>query len=442
MKKRKPSRKIVKDKPKKKNYLPAIALGVLGSIIAGLILYLLLTEESRARGDKFVLRWPFTPAKITDAKLQEAVAKFPDTVRELRSVRGRIENEGYDLAPGLIDRALLQTLCRLVASEETDEAKLKNNCFKVGVLAGDPGAIAPATKQAWAKKIYQIEYDSSKGFTVDGIIDDREARALQELTLNNLRQNFTEKTKPTLLALDGDIRSTDPLVQDTLVQTLLPKTLKLNTAEEASDGNRGSKEKRELQAQAPWMNAIYNFQIKQKLPADKIAYGLVTGPDDPTYQKIEQALVTELKVPDPVMENARRQFARTKQGIDGAIRAIYNGLVNDKSLKTSLKNRYPDIFETKSSGVNELNVQLEEDIKEKFLQFLGVRSHSLDFDFLATIDEPLQLKEEKWTTAIYRYQKYQQNQKNADGTLFAGGNLSRSIIDTIGRQLRDELRFY
>jgi hypothetical protein len=448
MKKRRPSKRVrkeKKDKPKKQFNLIAIALLLLGVVVTSLMVYVLVAESNQDRTNrKFAFRWPFTSEKISDNQLREAVAKFPETHRVLQSVKNRIEAEGYQFRSPLIDYVLLKNLCLSIIPDQNKKEKIKSDCLDFQLLSQEVGEISPATKQAWARTIYRAEYDRNQELTIDGIIDDREGRTLQEETVATLDKDFSKITRGKIVSLLADIRSTDDLVPDELIQKRLETILKINpsTAENTTT-NRDKKARNiaRVNAQAEWINRIYDFQIAHGLPAAKIEYGVIASAQDPTYEKLKQAIINDIKVPFVTMERARSQFAQTRQGIDGAIRSIYKNVVSDPKLKTHLKNRYPDIFE-QSSSEKKLNIQLEADIQEKIYQFLGVRVHTLDFDFLVTIEQPLQVQEERWTTAIYRYQKYQLNQKNPDGTMFPGSPMNRDMIATITKQLKEELQYY
>jgi hypothetical protein len=448
MKKRRPSKivkKEKKDKPKKKFNPIAIALLLLGVVVTSLMVYVLVAEPTPDRTNrKFAFRWPFTPEKISDNQLREAVAKFPETHRVLQSIKNRIETEGYQFRSPLIDYVLLKNLCLSIIPDETKKEKIKNDCLNFKLLSKDIDEISPATKQSWARTIYRAEYDRNQGLAIDGIIDDREGRTLQEETIASLDKDFSKITRGKIVSLLADIRSTDDLVPDELIQKRLETILKINpSAVEETTPNRDRKARNiaRINAQAEWINRIYDFQIGQGLPAAKIEYGGITSTQDPTYEKLKQAIINDLKVPFAKMERARGQFAQTRQGIDGAMRSIYKSVVSDPKLKTNLKNRYPDIFEQSSSD-SKLNIQLEAHIQEKIYEFLGVRIHTLDFDFLPTIDQPLQVQEERWTTAIYRYPKYQLHQKNPDGTMFPGSPMNRDMIATITQQIKEELQYY
>jgi hypothetical protein len=446
MKKRRPSKRVGKEKkdtPKRKFNLIAIALLLLGVVVTSLMVYVLVAEPSQDRTNrKFALRWPFTPEKISDNQLREAVAKFPETHRVLQSVKNRIQTEGYQFRSPLIDYVLLKNLCRSIIPDETKKEKIKSDCFNFKLLLQEVGEISPATKQAWARTIYRAEYDRNQGLAIDGIIDEREGKTLQEETIASLDKDFRKLTQGNIVSLLAEIRSADDLVPDELLQKRLETILKINpSAAENTTTTRDRKARNiaRINAQAEWMNRIYDFQIAHGLPAAKIEYGVIASAQDPTYEKLKQAIIDDIKVPFATMVRARGQFAQTRQGIDGAIRSIYKNIVSDPKLKTNLKNRYPDIFEQSGS---ELNIRLEADIQEKIYQFLGVRIHTLDFDFLPTIDQPLRVQEERWTTAIYRYQKYQLNQKNPDGTMFPGSPMNRNMIATITKQLKEELQYY
>ncbi|WP_332863870.1 hypothetical protein [Pannus brasiliensis] len=429
-----------------------IGLLILGILVAIPIVYLLFFDRRVEDGERrLVWRMPFTPKNLPDEKLPEAVSRFPETIRSLRSARDGIKKEGYELADPVSESTIVRNICSSIPKEKSEgtSEKLNGDCLDFTLISRsleNSESLSRKTRQTWANNLYRLEYERGQmDFSPDGVLDKKEAIVLRDKALVTLDQDFLTKTQPALVSLVRDIQNQDTLLQEDLIYNALENIVNASGAREGvitGEPPRGKTIKTRRKTLAAWIEGIYRLQVQNKLFFPRVDYGVIRDDKDPTYEKLKEAVLDALQVPRPVLLPARNQFSTTEQGTARIIRSIYNNLVNNPALEKSLENRYIGIIKERTSGTGKLHFQLEEDIKNKLSQVLQVRDYSLSYDFEPTIYESTTTKQDKWIAAIYRYQKYALGLKNPTGILSGNDQTSQHIIKEITQQFKDELQYY